>query len=214
MDLISILPIIAMVFSLVIAIVGHEIMHGLMAYRYGDDTAKNAGRLSPNPLLHVDPVGTFLVPSLLYFSTGFLFGWAKPVPVYIRTVIRNGGYLAAIQVSLAGIAYNITLALCASVVLHNLTAPSSMVSLFIYSFFSYLVVINVILALFNLYPIPPLDGSHALSYFAAWMGWHKVAHWMDRAGRYGFILLVLLLISPFSIYVFAPMHYFIGLLLP
>lgn len=191
-------------------------MHGLMAYRYGDDTAKNAGRLSPNPLLHVDPVGTLLVPAVLYFSTGFLFGWAKPVPVYIRTVIRNGGYLAAIQVSLAGIAYNIALALCASAVLHTLAIPSSMVSLFIYSFFSYLVVINVILALFNLYPIPPLDGSHALSYFAAWMGWGKVAYWMDRAGRsrYGFVVLVLLIISPLSAYVFAPMHYFIALLLP
>ena len=214
MEAVKLLPVLAMVIASVIAIVGHEIMHGLMAYRYGDDTAKNQGRLSPNPLLHVDPVGTLLVPGLLYFSTGFLFGWAKPVPVYIRTVLRNGGYLAAIQVSLAGIAYNIAVALAASIVLHTLSTPDSLTTLFFFSLVHYLVVVNVILAIFNLYPLPPLDGSHALSYLASWMGWHGIAKGMDKVGRYGFVLLVLILISPFSSYLFAPMRYVLALLLP
>lgn len=216
MEAVKLLPLAAMVVALIIAIVGHEIMHGLMAYRYGDDTAKNQGRLSPNPLLHIDPVGTLLVPALLYFSTGFLFGWAKPVPVYIRTVMRNGGYLAAIQVSLAGIAYNIAVALVASAVLHTLPAPDSLTALFFFSLAYYLVVVNVILAIFNLYPLPPLDGSHALGYFSAWMGWTKVANFIDTAGRsrYGLILLMVIVISPLSSYLFAPMRYVLALLLP
>jgi len=114
----EIIKIIATVLALAVAIIGHEIMHGYMAFRYGDNTAKNAGRLSINPLVHIDPVGTILIPGIL-FATGapFLFGWAKPVPIYIREVIKNAGYKGAINVSLAGIYYNFTLAIIASVAL-------------------------------------------------------------------------------------------------
>jgi Zn-dependent protease len=214
MEITDILPIIAMVIALVIAIVGHEIMHGLTAYKYGDDTAKRQGRLSPNPLLHVDPVGTLVVPLVLYFTTGFVFGWAKPVPVQMRTVVRNSGWAGAIHVSLAGIAYNVILALCAAAVLGMLSAPSSLVGLFIYALLSYLVIVNIILAVFNLYPIPPLDGSHALSYLASWMGWDGLSRTMDSLGRYGFVILVALLISPLSAYLFVPMRFLIENLLP
>jgi len=129
MDTVNLLEIIATVLALMIAIIGHEIMHGYVAYRYGDNTAKYQGRLSINPIVHVDIVGTIIVPAVLFFSGApFMFGWAKPVPIFIPTVIRNGGYKAAIHVSLAGIAYNFTLALiCAGVLsffqdLHQSTA--------------------------------------------------------------------------------------------
>ena len=129
MDFIDILRIAAAVLALMIAIVGHEIMHGFIAYKYGDMTAKNAGRLSINPLLHVDLVGTIIVPATLYFlpmlmgmDGGFIFGWAKPVPVNMRTVINRGGYNAAMQVSLAGIVYNFTVAAFASMILLSISS--------------------------------------------------------------------------------------------
>ncbi len=103
MESIDLLKILAAVLALAVAIIGHEIMHGFIAYMYGDTTAKNAGRLSINPLIHVDLVGTIIVPATMYFlpmllggESGFLFGWAKPVPINMGTVIRKGGYNAAI----------------------------------------------------------------------------------------------------------------------
>lgn len=213
MNLAEFLPMVAMGISLIIAIVGHEVMHGKVAYKYGDDTAKNQGRLSLNPLIHIDPIGTIVVPLALYFSTGFVFGWAKPVPVFMRTVIRNGGWGAAIHVSLAGIAYNFILALVAAAILSSLDTPSGYFGVFIYAFLQYLVIINVILGIFNLYPIPPLDGSHAISYAATWAGYPKIMHIMDKWGRYGFVILVVIIISPLSNYVFAPMRSIIQLLL-
>ncbi len=126
MNSIDLIGIVASIIALLIAIIGHEIMHGWIAYKYGDNTAKNAGRLSINPLVHIDPFGSILVPLMTYFipmllgaSSGFLFGWAKPVPVNMQTVIRNGGYNAAMQVSLGGIAYNLFLATLFSVILNN-----------------------------------------------------------------------------------------------
>lgn len=214
METTEIIKIASIVIALAVAIIGHEIMHGLMAYRYGDDTAKNQGRLSPNPLIHVDPVGTIIVPGLLYFTGGFMFGWAKPVPIYIRTVIRNGGYLGAIIVSLAGIAYNFTIAIIAALILRILPEPQSLFYFFIYSLFYYLVVINVVLGVFNLYPLPPLDGSHALSYLSAWMGWNGLAKFLDSLNRYGMVILILIIATPASKYFFIPMRYIITLLLP
>lgn len=213
MTLAEILPMVAMGISLIIAIVGHEVMHGRVAYKYGDDTAKNQGRLSFNPLIHIDPIGTIVVPLVLYFSTGFVFGWAKPVPVFMRTVVRNSGWAGAIHVSLAGIMYNFILALIAAGILQSLSSPTDYVTLFIHAFLQYLVIINVILGIFNLYPIPPLDGSHALGYAATWAGYPKVMHFMDKWGRYGFVILVLIIISPFSSYIFVPMRIVIQYLL-
>ncbi|NLC28480.1 MAG: site-2 protease family protein, partial [Campylobacteraceae bacterium] len=155
MTLSSFLPMLAMGISVIVAIVGHEVMHGRAAYKYGDETAKIAGRLSFNPLVHVDLVVTILVPILMYMSTGFIFGWAKPVPVYMRTVIRNGGWLGAIHVSLAGIIYNFSLAIIATLLLQVLNEPTSLLEAFFKALLIYTVMINVILGIFNLYPIPP-----------------------------------------------------------
>jgi len=99
----EIIKIISMIIALMVAIIGHEIMHGWVAYKYGDNTAKSLGRLKINPLVHIDPVGSILVPGMLFFSGApFIFGWAKPVPININTVMRNGGAGAAVAVSLAG----------------------------------------------------------------------------------------------------------------
>ena len=152
------IQIVAMVAALAVAIIGHEIMHGFVAYKYGDMTAKYEGRLSINPIVHIDPIGTIVVPLLLFVAgSPFLFGWAKPVPVNIWTVIRNGGYNGAIAVALAGIAYNLILAVSASFLL-----PIAPEGSFASQLLFYLVLYNVVLAVFNTWPIPPLDGSRIL----------------------------------------------------
>ena len=212
----EIIKTVATVLALAVAIIGHEIMHGYMAYRYGDNTAKNAGRLSINPLVHIDPVGTIILPAILFFTGApFLFGWAKPVPIYIGEVIKNAGYKGAINVALAGIYYNIGLAIFASVLLNymNLDSIGSMFELFIVYFILQSLIYNVLLAFFNLMPIPPLDGSHALSYFAAWNRWDKIVNFYTSIERYGMVILILIIATPASQYFFAPVRYIINMLL-
>ena len=214
MNKIDVIEIASLILALMVAIIGHEIMHGKMAYHFGDDTAKSLGRLSINPLVHIDLFGTILVPALLYFSqAGFLFGWAKPVPINIKKVIQNGGYNAAIWVALAGIIYNICVAILAYIMIGFLPVVSDESTLFLHSFFSYLLIYNVILALFNLLPIPPLDGSHALSHALRKGELHKAADMLDALGQYGMILLIILIASPLSHYFFAPMQSLIHVLL-
>ncbi len=199
------LPIIASILALLIAIIGHEIMHGWVAYKYGDHTAKNAGRLNLNPLVHIDPVGSVLVPLMTYYlpvllfgSAGFLFGWAKPVPVNMQTVIRNGGYNAAIQVSLAGITYNLFIATLFSVILTTMYTPETKDSFFILLAWS-LVQINVVLAVLNLLPIPGFDGSHFVSYLALKFKIYKVAEFFAKAEPYGMIVIIIILMTPLKI---------------
>jgi len=214
MDTVNLLEIIATVLALMIAIIGHEIMHGYVAYRYGDNTAKYQGRLSINPIVHVDIVGTIIVPAVLFFSGApFMFGWAKPVPIFIPTVIRNGGYKAAIHVSLAGIAYNFILALiCAGVLsfFQDLHQVNSYIEYFFVYFFIQSLIYNVVLGLFNLYPIPPLDGSHALTYLGMIMGWDGLVRLYESMERYGMIILILFIATPLSHYFFMPIRYVIG----
>jgi len=204
----------AMVLALIVAIVGHEIMHGWVAYKYGDNTARSLGRLSINPLIHVDPVGTLLVPAVLYFSGApFVFGWAKPVPINMHTVIRNGGTNAAVAVSLAGITYNFILAALCAVLLPALTHPQSafeaFVTLFVYQTF----LINILLGVFNLWPIPPLDGAQAVRYLA--QGWNMkgFVSLYDKIYPYGMILLVIVLFTPLSNLLFAPVGWIANSLL-
>jgi Zn-dependent protease len=210
MDSISILKVITAVLALIIAIIGHEIMHGYIAYKYGDMTAKNAGRLSINPLLHVDLVGTIIVPFTMYFlpmllgmGGGFVFGWAKPVPVDMRSVISKGGYNAAMQVSLAGIVYNFTLAAFASIALVSMSAPiesDSIFYIFSYMLVMQLVMINVILGVFNLLPIPQFDGAHFLMYLALKFNFREVAETFYKLERYGMIIVLVVIMTPLKDY--------------
>jgi len=204
----------AMILALVVAIVGHEIMHGWVAYKYGDNTAKSQGRLSINPLIHVNPVGTLLVPAVLYFSGApFVFGWAKPVPVNMHTVIRNGGTNAAVAVSLAGITYNFVLAAFCAVFLPSLMHPSSAFEAFIALFVYQTFLINILLGVFNLWPIPPLDGAQAVRYLAQGWNMHSFVTFYDRIYPYGMILLMVILFTPLSQMLFAPVGWIANLLL-
>jgi len=206
MDLLDILKIGAAVLALAIAIIGHEIMHGYIAYIYGDNTAKNANRLTINPLSHIDLVGTIIVPATMYFlpmllggESGMLFGWAKPVPVNMGTVIRNAGYNGAMQVDLAGIFYNFTLAVFASIALTSMHVPTTADGLFY--IFSYLVVyqlliINVVLAVFNLLPIPQFDGANFLAHLALKYNVRGVAEFFYKYEQYGMIIVLVVLMTP------------------
>ena len=158
------------------SIIIHELAHGWIAYRMGDPTAKQAGRLSLNPLKHLDPVGT-----LMLFIFGF--GWAKPVPInlaYVRDM-RKG----LILVSSAGIIANIVVAFVAFLLLHILSPSSGAVELLLH----YLAQINIILAAFNLIPIPPLDGSKILMGFMS----ARFQYLFSRLEPYGLFIIIALL---------------------
>ena len=224
MDSIDLLRIVTAVLALLVAIIGHEIMHGWVAYKYGDMTAKNAGRLTINPISHIDPVGSLLVPAMMYFvpmlfgsDGGFLFGWAKPVPINSRTVVDNGGYNAMMQVSLAGITYNFIVAAFAAAFLLAMPQPlvsDSMVYVFAYFLVMQLVIINVVLGVFNLLPIPQFDGAHFLMYAALKYNYNAVAEWFYKMERYGMIVVVLILITPVHQYVLiAPVQFVLKFLL-
>ena len=210
MESIDLLKIVAAVLALATAIIGHEIMHGWVAYKYGDTTAKNAGRLTINPLSHVDMVGTIIVPATMYFlpmllggESGFLFGWAKPVPINTGTVIRNGGYNAAMQVDLAGIVYNFTLAAFASIAIVSMTQPTTadgLVYILTYLFVFQLLVINVVLGVFNLLPIPQFDGAHFIMHLSLKYKVNAVAEFFYKNERYGIIVVLVVLMTPLKDY--------------
>ncbi len=211
MEEIDIIKIVLLVISLVIAVVGHEIAHGWVAYKYGDMTAKSMGRLSFNPIKHIDILGTIIVPGLLYLAGGVMFGWAKPVPINTHTVIRNGGFMGAIWVALAGIIYNLLIVLISFLaiklgILSNLFGDGDGVQTLFLGLFM-LMSVNLILAVFNLYPIPPLDGSHALNWFLRICKLNKVATELQKIERYGFVILAIVVISPLNSYVFTPIHW-------
>lgn len=180
--------------AFLIAVIGHEIMHGLVALKYGDTTAKLANRLSINPIKHLDIFGSVILPLTLFLlQSPFLFGWAKPVPVDIGRVIERGGYNAAIFVSLAGITYNICMALLAMILL-RIVLSQDIIDGKIFEYFLYFfIVYNVVLAIFNLFPIPPLDGSQALGYLSLKFGNDKIPIFFNSIERYGFIIIMLLL---------------------
>lgn len=152
--------IIILIFSAVI----HEVAHGAMANRLGDPTAKYMGRLTLNPLKHLDFFGSFILPALMLLLTqgrGPVFGWAKPVPVNPYN-FRDQKYGSA-KVALAGPGANFAIALFFGLTLRFFPSISAISGLDL--IFSYIVYINILLAVFNLLPIPPLDGSHILFTF-------------------------------------------------
>ncbi|MFA6191995.1 MAG: site-2 protease family protein [Sulfurimonas sp.] len=225
MESIDLLKIGAAVLALAVAVIGHEIMHGFVAYMYGDTTAKNAGRLSINPLTHIDLVGTIIVPLTLYFlpillggESGFLFGWAKPVPINMSTVINRGGYNAAMQVDLAGIVYNLTLAVLASVAVVALDKPTGaddLIYIFFYIFVFKLLIINVVLGIFNLLPVPQFDGAHFIMHLALKYKINSIAEFFYKNERYGIIIVLIILMTPLKEYLLLlPVQLILNLLLP
>jgi Zn-dependent protease len=173
------------------SVVCHEIAHGFVAYRLGDPTASRMGRLSFNPIVHVDLFGTIILPAILIMTKSpFLFAWAKPVPVnpaYFRNP-RKGMMLVA----MAGPATNLAIAIVLSVLLH---LSGSFLPAFLAKTFAWVSLINVMLMVFNLIPIPPLDGSRIVARFLKGRAlWHYM-----KLERYGmFIVFGLLFLGVIS----------------
>ena len=146
------------VLPLVIAITFHEAAHGFVAHHFGDNTAWEQGRVSFNPLKHIDPFGTLILPAVLLLShSPFLFGYAKPVPVNFRNLRHPR--IDMVWVALAGPATNIALALAAAAAFHLLAYAPESAAQWIAENLKNALVINVVLAIFNMLPIPPLDGG-------------------------------------------------------
>lgn len=168
----------------------HEYMHGWAAYKLGDPTAKNAGRLTLNPLKHIDPFGTVLLPLLLAMAGGPIFGYAKPVPVNPRYFkdIRKGDLITGV----AGPAANLALALLGALAVRAADVFSPTLSggwAWVYLIGALLVRTNLVLMFFNLIPLPPLDGSSIVPMFLS----DKALHWWYGVQRYSFgVLLVLM----------------------
>src|SRR5688572_27465335 len=176
---------------LVFAIVLHEISHGWVASAFGDTTARDKGRLSLNPIRHVDPVGTVVLPLVLAVSGAPVFGWAKPVPVVARR-LRNPR-LHMMIVALAGPGMNLALAVVAALALALFRAiePSpGLGALFVYLNLVNFIAINIFLALFNLLPMPPFDGGHVVQGLLP----RRLARRYARLQRFGFPLLIFLLL--------------------
>lgn len=205
------LSIVILIFSVIV----HEVMHGYIALMFGDHTAERAGRLTLNPIPHIDPIGTILLPGVLLLiplltgtSPGFLIGWAKPVPVNPLNFreLRKG----EIMVSLAGILSNFALALVFAVLYHitNALTPSPLAR----EIFEFGAQINLVLAVFNLLPIPPLDGSKVLIALLP----YKAAQTFERISfQYGIFILIALLyldiIGAILGFIIPPLKYLLGL---
>jgi Zn-dependent protease len=177
------------VLPVVIAITFHEAAHGFVAHRLGDNTAWQLGRVSFNPLKHIDPFGTLLLPAILLLSSSpFLFGYAKPVPVNFRALRHPR--LDMVWVALAGPATNIALALVAATALHLLGFVPESAAQWIFDNLKNALVINVVLAVFNMLPIPPLDGGRV----AVGLLPNALAVPLSRLEPYGMLILIGLLI--------------------
>ncbi|HET6620572.1 MAG TPA: site-2 protease family protein [Dongiaceae bacterium] len=174
---------------IILAITLHEAAHGWVAWKCGDDTAYRLGRVTFNPLRHIDPMGTIILPAILVFTTGFMFGYAKPVPVNfgrLRNPRRDMVLVAA-----AGPATNMILAVASAIALRLVPENGSTTATVFTEMFKYSIYFNVILAIFNMIPLPPLDGGRV----AVGLLPHPLSMHLARLERYGMVILLVALIG-------------------
>ncbi len=202
-------PIVFQLAALLFSVVIHEVSHGAAAYRLGDPTAKLMGRLTLNPIKHLDFFGSFLMPFSVFLLTGgrFVFGWAKPVP--FNPANFKNPRLGSALVALAGPLSNFSLAVIFSLISRILAGVSAGSAFGAADFAAaasvlvgYVILINLLLAVFNLVPIPPLDGSKILFYFLPESA-RGVEEFLER---YGFVFLLLFIFFGFSF--ITPIIYF------
>jgi Zn-dependent protease len=192
------------------AITLHEVAHGWVARSFGDRTAEAQGRLSLNPIRHIDPVGTVLVPAVLFFLGGFLFGWARPVPVnprYMRDPRRN-----MVWVSAAGPAANLAMAIgWAFLMMVSQHVDLGVTSQWIGLMAAWGIRINLVLAVFNLLPIPPLDGGQLLENL---LPRGPLASMLAAIRPFGFLIVLVLVATPLlSTVLSGPIGFLQGLLI-
>ena len=181
------------ILPVLIAITLHEAAHGYVAWKLGDDTAKRLGRVTFNPLRHVDPYGTIVIPALLLSFSNFVFGWAKPVPVdfsRLENPRRDMVWVAA-----AGPAVNIALATISAAALHLVPLLPEAGQLWVLENLRNSIVINLVLAVFNMLPLPPLDGGRV----AVGLLPLPLARPLARMERFGlFVIIGVLFVLPFA----------------
>jgi Zn-dependent protease len=175
---------------LLVAFPVHEFAHAYVAYRLGDGTAKMFGRLTLNPVVHFDPIGGLFLVITALLPGGLIFGWAKPTPVNPSMLRdrRNGEVLVA----LAGPASNLVMASIAAVAFRILDAANADLPQLAYEVLYYFVVFNVALAIFNMLPIPPLDGSNLLWRF---LSPQQAYQWRPVLQQYGFLILIVIIFA-------------------
>ena len=189
------LDIAILLLALFISIIGHEVMHGLSALYYNDTSARDDGRLSINPIKHIDIFGSIIIPlAMLFAKMPFLFGWAKPINVNINMVIVSGGYKAAIVVALSGIFYNFCLLLTSFIILN--TIDVDYLGEYLFTFLVYILIINVVLVIFNLIPIPPLDGSRALEYAFLHFKINYLSRFYRKIEKFGLFIIFIIMFIP------------------
>jgi Zn-dependent protease len=215
MDIANTIQQVAIAFpAILLAIILHEIAHGYASLKLGDPTAKMMGRLTLNPIPHIDLLGTIILPIILLIITRgeFVFGYAKPVmsnPNNFRNPKADMAKSAA-----AGPIANLIIAAICMILLNHVTGlpPRFIDELTVHNYFTQMLVvsvyINVLLAVFNMIPIPPLDGSRVLRGFLSW----KNAELMDRIEPYGMLVILLLVIMHLTDYLIYPIKFIVGLL--
>ncbi len=182
-----VISVVVLLFSVIV----HEVAHGFVAYKRGDSTAKLMGRLTLNPIYHIDIFGSIILPACLLLVGAPAFGWAKPVPVNMYNLKNPKRDM--IFVSLAGVTANFLLAVIAGAIMFLIRSSGAEVSVLysIYIIMQYVIVINIVLMIFNLIPVPPLDGSRVVLFLLP----RDLAQKYAKIERYGFWIILILLMT-------------------